>query len=326
MTMFVIAERVVRSLIGVTNRPVAPTRRASADFLQQRRALVQILRYAFLVAVVAGLSAIATRAGAAGPACEPEKLGEKYPSLAGKTIKIGADPETPPYVVRDGNDFNKVIGADVDLANAVLDCAGIKHEMFLGAWSGLLPATAGGQVDVFWDTLYYTPVRAKQIDYVLYMQAGTGALTQKGNPKNITAIDASCGTTYGVGLGTVEEAAMHKQDDACKAAGKAGVTIMTYPDTASGSRLVQSGRADIMLSDLSMVDSLAASNPALYQRAYKILTGFNIGAAVKKGNKDLLQAIYDGMQIMQANGTQKMIFTKYHLDPDLALPATIKTE
>ena len=46
-----------------------------------------------------------------------------------------------------------------------------------------------------------------------------------------------------------------------------------------------------------MVDSLAASNPALYQRAYKILTGFNIGAAVKKGNKDLLQAIYDGMQM-----------------------------
>lgn len=229
-------------------------------------------------------------------------------------------------MVRDGSDFSKVVGADVDLANAVLDCAGIKHEMFLGAWSGLLPATAGGQVDVFWDTLYYTPVRAKQIDYVLYMQAGTGALTQKGNPKNITSIDASCGTTYGVGLGTVEEAAMHKQDDACKAAGKAGVTIMTYPDTASGSRLVQSGRADIMLSDLSMVDLLAASNPALYQRAYKILTGFNIGAAVKKGNKDLLQAIYDGMQIMQANGTQKVIFTKYHLDPDLALPATIKTE
>ena len=29
---------------------------------------------------------------------------------------------------------------------------------------------------------------------------------------------------------------------------------------------------------------------------------------------------------MQANGTQKVIFTKYHLDPDLALPATIKTE
>lgn len=287
---------------------------------------MQILRHACLAVLAAGFAAGAATAAQAGPACEPDKLATKYPSLAGKTIKVGADPETAPFVVRDGADFNKVVGADVEMADAVLDCAGIKHEMFLGAWSGLLPATAGGQVDIFWDTLYYTPARAKQLDFVLYMQAGTGALTQQGNPKKITAIDASCGTTYAVGLATVEEVAMHKQDDACKAAGKPGITILTYPDTASGSRLVQTGRADIMLSDLAMIDSLAANNPKIYQRAYKILTGFTVGAAVKKGNKDLLQAIYDGMQIMQANGTQKKVFTKYHLDPDLAVPAAIKTE
>jgi polar amino acid transport system substrate-binding protein len=284
------------------------------------------LRMVLAGALLAGIATMAAEARAAAPACEPDKLAQKYPTLAGKTIRIGADPETPPFVVRDGNDFSKVVGADVEMADAVLDCAGIKHEMFLGAWSGLLPATAGGQVDVFWDTLYYTPVRAKQLDFVLYMQAGTGALTQLGNPKKIEAIDQSCGTTYGVGLGTVEEAAMHKQDDACKAAGKPGVTILTYPDTASGSRLVQTGRADIMLSDLAMVDSLAASNPTIYQRAYKILTGFKVAVGVKKGNTDLIHAIYDGLQIMQANGTQKKVFIKYHLDPDLAVPAAIMTE
>jgi polar amino acid transport system substrate-binding protein len=278
-------------------------------------------------AVIGGFAAMTIPSLAhAAPACEPAKLAEKYPSLVGKTIKVGADPETAPFVVRDATDFSKVVGSDVELADAVLDCAGIKHEMFLGAWSGLLPATAGGQVDIFWDTLYYTPERGKQLDYVLYMQAGTGALTQAGNPKKIMAIGDSCGTTYAVGLGTVEEVAMHKQDDACKAAGKPGVTIMTYPDTASGSRLVQTGRADIMLSDLAMIDSLAANNPTVYQRAYKILTGFTVGAAVKKGNSDLLKAIYDGMQIMQANGTQKTIFIKYHLDPDLQVPASIKAD
>jgi polar amino acid transport system substrate-binding protein len=277
--------------------------------------------------VIFGLAAMAMPSIAhAAPACEPAKLAEKYPSLVGKTIKVGADPETAPFVVRDATDFSKVVGSDVELADAVLDCAGIKHEMFLGAWSGLLPATAGGQVDIFWDTLYYTPERGKQLDYVLYMQAGTGALTQAGNPKKIMSIGDSCGTTYAVGLGTVEEVAMHKQDDACKAGGKPGVTIMTYPDTASGSRLVQTGRADIMLSDLAMIDSLAANNPAVYQRAYKILTGFTVGAAVKKGNSDLLKAIYDGMQIMQANGTQKKIFIKYHLDPELQVPTSIKAD
>ena len=263
---------------------------------------------------------------AAQAACEPAKLAEKYPSLVGKTIKIGADPQTPPYAMRAGDDFSKMTGSDVDLAAAVLDCAGVKHEMFLGGWSGLLPATVGGQVDVFWDNLYYTPARAKQLDYVLYMQAGTGALTQAGNPKKITAIDQSCGATYAVGLGTVEEVAMKKQDEACKTAGKPGVTIMTYPDIASGTRLIQSGRADVMMTDLALTDALVADNPKTYERAYKILTGFTIGAAVRKGDADLLNAIRDGLTTVQVDGTQKEIFAKYKIDPAMQVSAAVKTQ
>ena len=289
--------------------------------------VVTSLRRYVLGAFVSGMAvlAAATGAQAAGAACEPAKLAATYPGLARKTIKIGADPQTQPYVFRDPKDFNKVIGADTELAAAVFDCMGIKHEMFLGGWSGMLPAVAAGQIDVFWDTLYYTPERAKEADFVNYMQAGTGALTQPGNPKHITSWDNSCGDTYAVGLGTVEDVKMHTEDKACLAAGKKGITILTYPDQASGMRLIQTDRADIMLTDLSMVDSQVAANPKLYSRAFMVLTGWRIGAAVKKGNSELLHAIYDGLKIMQANGTQKAIFEKYHIDPALAVPIEIKT-
>lgn len=282
----------------------------------------RILAAASLIVGLTDLPALAR----AAPACEPAKLAQKYPSLAGRTIKVGADPQTPPYAMRDGADFNRVIGSDVDLASAVLDCAGVKHEMFLGGWSGLMPATAGGQVDIFWDNLYYTPERAKQLDYVMYMQAATGALTQAGNPKRITSMEASCGATYAVGLGTVEEVAAKKQDTACKAESKPGIAIMTYPDMAAGIRLVQSGRADIIMTDLAVVDQLAADNPKTYERAYKIMTGFNIGAAVKKGNADLLHAIRDGLEVIQADNQQKAIFAKYKIDADMQVPAAVKTE
>lgn len=265
-------------------------------------------------------------ASAAHAACEPGKLAQKYPSLVGKTIKVGADPQTPPYAMRDSKDFNKVEGSDVELAAAVLDCAGIKHEMFLGGWSGLMPATASGQIDIFWNNLYYTPERAKQLDYVMYMQAATGAMTQAGNPKNISNMGTSCGATYAVGLGTVEEVAARKQDAACKAESKPGITVMTYPDMASGLRLIQAKRADIMMTDLAMVDQFVAENPTQYVRAYKILTGFNIGAAVKKGNTDLVNAIRDGLEVMQAEGKQKAIFAKYKIDADMQIPVAVKTE
>ena len=275
-----------------------------------------------LGAALAGWTMIGT-AQAADPACEPDMVAEKYPGIAGKTIKIGADPQTPPYVFRDAENFDNVIGYDADLSRAVFACAGVEVEFELGGWSGLLPALVAGQIDVMWDTLYYTAERAEQVDYIIYMQAGTGGMTQKGNPKGISSLDDACGTVFSVGLGTVEEAAMRSKNDECTAAGMEGVEIMTYPDVAAGFRQVENQRADIMLSDLSLLTKYTLDNADTTEMAFKILTGFKIGVAVVNDADDLLRAIEDGLRIMEANGTKHDLFVKYQMDPDLALPTEV---
>ena len=67
------------------------------------------------LSVVAALLAVALFLPSAGIAadakCEPDKLATKYPSLVGKTIKIGTDGETPPYAMRDSKDFSQLIGS-----------------------------------------------------------------------------------------------------------------------------------------------------------------------------------------------------------------------
>lgn len=279
--------------------------------------------FALLLAGFIGLAPVAR----AAPACEPGKAAQKYPELASKTIRIGADPETPPYVMRDPKDFNKVTGSDVDLAEAVMKCDGLKYTFFLGGWSGLMPATIAGQIDVFWDTVYYTPERAEKLSFVVYMEAATGGMTQADNPKHITGLDATaCGSTIAVGLGTVEQVEVQTQDKECKMSGNPGITIMTYPDMAAGIRLIQSRRADVMMTNLALVDYLVATHPKEYARAFKILTGFRIAAAVKKGNTELLNAIADGLRALQSEGKEKAILTKYNIGPDLRLPVTVLTK
>ncbi len=261
--------------------------------------------------------------GSLAAECEPDKVAEKYPDIAGKTIRIGADPQTQPYVFRNPDNFDQIIGFDVELAQFVFDCAGVEIEYQLGGWSGLLPAVVAGQIDVMWDSLYYTAERAEQVDYVIYMQAATGALTQTGNPKNIMSLDDLCGNGTAVGLGTVEEAAMRASSQECVDAGKEPIDIKTYPDMAAGFRLVANQRTDIVLSDLSLVMRMVDNEPDVYGLAFKILTGFKIGAAVKNDNDDLLQAIADGIAIAQATGEQARIFQKYIMDPELELPAEV---
>jgi len=280
------------------------------------------------LAVAASAIAMTSTAFAQGaaPACEPAKLAQKYPSLVGKTFKIGVDPQTPPYVMRDAKDFNKLVGFDVDLSREVLECAGIKFEFFIGGWSGMLPALNAGQIDLFWDDLYYTAERAKQVNYVTYMQAGTGALTQVGNPKKIASMDTLCGTTVAVGVGTVEDPQVRAADEKCKAGGKPAINIMTFPDVAAGTRLIQSARADTMLYDLGLIDSLVKDQPKLYSRGFSVLSGLAIGVAMSKQNKDLMNAVYDGMRVMQSTGRQKALFLKYGLDSALQVSAEIKTQ
>jgi polar amino acid transport system substrate-binding protein len=283
----------------------------------------------FAVALVLSSSALAIVAipaarAADPPKCEPDKLATKYPGLVGKKLIIGQDGESPPYSFRDPKNFDNIIGADAEMVRAAFKCIGAPFEFKLGGWSGLLPAVLAGQADAMWDNLYYTSERAKQADYVIYMLAGTGALVKKGNPKKITTMETVCGLTATAGLGTVEEVAFRDQSLKCKAAGKPEINIMTYPDIPAGTRLIQNDRADILLSDLSMVDQLSEDNPTVFERGFKVVSDFKIGVGIKKGNEDLLKAVGDALVVLQAEGVQKKIYEQYKLDPSLILPAVIQ--
>ena len=173
-------------------------------------------RMLFAVAVALSSSAlmlgtVPTVHAADPPKCEPDKLAAKYPGLVGKKVIIGQDGESPPYSFRDPKNFNNIIGADADMARAAFKCIGVPSEFKLGGWSGLLPAVIAGQAEVMWDNLYYTAERAKQVDYVVYLIAGTGGMVKKGNPEEDHRhgrAPAACTAT--AGLGTVEEAAFRK--------------------------------------------------------------------------------------------------------------------
>ena len=265
-------------------------------------------------------------ASAQAAKCEPEKLATKYPSLAGKTIKIGQDGESPPYSFRDPKDFSHLVGLDADLARATFECAGIPIEFMTGGWSGLLPAVIAGQADVMWDTLYYTPERAKQADFVTYLTAATGGLVAKGNPKSIKSLDDVCGLRATAGLGTVEEVDFRNLSEKCVAAGKKEISIVTYPDMPGGTRLIANDRADVLMSDLGMVNSLIANSPDTFERGFTIVTNYKIAVGLTKGDKDLAQAILDGLTVLRANGTEKKIFDQYGVDYALSRVSEILTQ
>jgi polar amino acid transport system substrate-binding protein len=284
-------------------------------------------RLAWAVAGFIGLAlALSSPAHADDVTCEPTKAATKYPTLAGKTIKVGQDGESVPFSQRDPKDFNKLIGLDADLARAAFACVGVPIDFTIGTWSGLIPAVMAGQIDVMWDTLLYTPERAKKLDFVVYMNAATGMLVPKGNPKNIRAIGDLCGLTTTTTLGTTQEAMLRDANTKCTAAGKLAVNIITSPDMPSGLRLVQSGRADLVAVNKFVGDSMVASSPDKVESAFDVVTGAKISVGTAKGNADLVKAIKDGLTAIRANGTEKSIYERYHVDYSLTTDPVVLTD
>ena len=259
-------------------------------------------------------------------ACEPAKMAAKYPGLVGKTIKVGQDGESVPFSMRDPKDFSKLIGLDADLAQATFACIGVPMQFVVGTWSGLIPAAMAGQIDVMWDTLLYTPERAKKLDFVNYMNAATGMLVAKGNPKNIHGLGDLCGLTGTTTLGTTQEAMLRDASGKCVAVGKAAVNIITSTDMPSGLRFVQNARADLVAVNKFVGDSMVASSGGTVESAFDIVTGAKISVGTAKGNTDLINAIKDGLVAIRANGTEKAIYERYHVDFGLTTDPSILTE
>ena len=115
-----------------------------------------------LLAAAASLPATVTCANAA---CEPAKAAERYPALAGRTIKIAISPLYAPFAYT-APDSDELVGSDVELSNAALQCVGLKYEYVKGVFSSLLPTVLSGQADIMNGNLYYTEERAKNVDFV----------------------------------------------------------------------------------------------------------------------------------------------------------------
>jgi polar amino acid transport system substrate-binding protein len=138
-------------------------------------------------------SSSALAEGSVHPGCEPAKVAEKFPAIAGKTLRVSIAPDTPPGRYRDPNNPDKILGYDPDLIEAVMGCLGVKYELITTEFSGLIQGIQAGQTDLIWSNLFYNHERAKVVDFVLYQRTGDAVLVRKGNPKKISGMQDLCG-------------------------------------------------------------------------------------------------------------------------------------
>jgi len=260
-------------------------------------------------------------AWAASPACEPTKLVQKYPKLAGKTLTVAMPADSKPVVYRDPAHLDHLIGFAADYARGVFQCLGAPYRIMVAPFSGGIAAASSGQADMVWSTIYYTPERAKVLDFVLYQKAASGGVVLKGNPKHIRSLADLCGLRAVAQIGSLEQVKLEEATKACAAAGKPAIQILTSPDRASGLRLLENGRVDLYLGL-----GLKGAYPDSFDLAFIYTTDIRAGVGVTKGSTELEHALADAMTALQASGFERKLYDTYDIDPSLTFPPQIVTQ
>jgi len=185
-----------------------------------------------------------------------------------------------------------------------------KIEFVTGGWSGLLAGRHRRPDDMMWTRSIILRSAPEQADFVTYL---TAANRRPSSPrairKNQVARRCLRQARKPSVSATVEEATFRDLSKKCATDGKKEISLVTYPDMPGGTRLIANDRADVMTTDLNMVNSSSRAIRLLSTRVHDSQR-LQDRRRYPRGNKDLGQAILDGLTVLKGERQDEEIFEK----------------
>jgi len=230
--------------------------------------------------------------------------------------------EEPPFywTAEDGS----VVGADIELADAVLRAIGVTSIQHLPvSFDEFLSGVQQGR----WDMnvpIFVTPERAQHVAFSLPVWAlGDGFLVHPGNPKALTsyqALAARGDAQLGIIAGQV-------QFESAKSAGVGDDQIVVFRNQPDAVAALVAGRIDAFAGTAVGNRAAADGNPALEAVAHEVGKDAKVpvGAfSFDKGNHGLLRAVNEQLRSYLGSADHRARMAKYGItqtEIDSVLPA-----
>ena len=200
---------------------------------------------------------------------------------------------------------NKVIGYDIDVAEAIAKKIGVPLEIQEMQFTGLIPSLQNGQADFVIAAMYITPQRKEVVDFAEpYMDTGMVVVVRK-DDSAIKGPNDLNGKVVGVKTGaTSEKVAQDMNEKGAK------ITIKSYKETVDYLLDLQNGRLDAAINDLLNQLEYNKANPTV-KIVGEPFTKAQLGIAVKKGDKEMLDLINTVLKELKTSGEADKLYKKW---------------
>ncbi|MBO9443348.1 transporter substrate-binding domain-containing protein [Phaeobacter italicus] len=223
-------------------------------------------------------------------------------------VKIGVAAEPyPPFASLDSS--GTWVGWEIDVINAVCAAAELECVITPVAWDGIIPSLTGQQIDAIMASMSITEERLKTIDFS-DPYYNTPAVIVADKSMDIDATPASLdGKIVGIQASTIHQAYAQKYFT--------GAELRVYQTQDEANQDLFAGRIDATQADsIAMADFVGSDAGACCEIKGAVandeaILGKGVGAGVRKGETDILEALNKGIAMILADGTHAEITSKY---------------
>jgi polar amino acid transport system substrate-binding protein len=237
------------------------------------------------------------------------------------TLTIAADATYAPNEFI-GADGHTVEGMSPDLGHALAAVMGLKVKVVNGSFDTIIPGLQSGKYDLGISSFTDTKEREKVVDFVTYFSAGTSFYVKAQGGPAINTVADLCGHKVAVERGTTQAADATAQSAKCKKAGKAGVTVLVFPDQNAANLALSSGRGEVGMADSPVAAYIVKKSSGQFKLSGKSYGTAPYGIAIPKGN-GMAQPILDALKELMSNGMYMSILTKWGIQAGAITNPTI---
>jgi len=231
------------------------------------------------------------------------KLVPDYVSKDGK-LTIGMDTSYAPaeFLASDGK---TPVGFDVDIAKALAGVFGLEADPETANFDSIIPSV-GSKYDIGISSFTVTKERLEAVDFVSHFDAGSAWAVKKGNPKKVDTSDL-CGKKVAVQTATMQETAANKMAKQCKADGKPTLDVISSKLQTDVTTNVATGKADVFYADSPVAGYAISQTDGELEMLGKAEGIAPEGIVVKKGDKQMDEALQKALQKLIDDGTYMKI-------------------
>ena len=208
----------------------------------------------------------------------------------------------PPF---ESMENGKLVGFDIDLSNLIAADLGVKADIQVVDFKGLIPALKSGKTDMLITALTYTEERARQVAFSKPYYPTAMAITVRKSEAGIASKDALRGKKLGAEMGSTGDKEARAVPDA---------DTKTYDTLMLAMKDLEIGRLDAVISTLPPVQYLIHRNFQDLKVSYRYNEGY-VAIAMRPEDRRLLAAIDQALDHLKSSGKMRELEIKWFGEP-----------